>query len=133
MLIPINLSKNYIEEKLDNVLICNNGSERFTEYQWYKDGVAINGATAQFLYQPDGLTGTYNVSVMTTEGTSLRTCGKVFNAGVATRSVSLEVFPNPVRTSDQFTVKIWNLTNKRVGRRCYVDLHPEWNKGKTAR
>ena len=54
-----------------------NGGYQFVAFQWYKDGVMINGATSSILYEPDGLDLGSEYSVMLTrsdDNVSLMTC-----------------------------------------------------------
>ena len=61
--IPISLILNYSAEVLtqrwnDVLAVRNaeyNGGYEFTTYQWYKNGIAIDGATGSYLYVPEGL------------------------------------------------------------------------------
>jgi len=99
----VNVSINYIIHKFDDVVLCDNSSNRFTAYQWYKNGVAIDGATAQFYCDPEGLVGLYSVQVTTVDGQKLNTCQKDLNTPLAQK---IKVYPNPVKSSQKCTVKL---------------------------
>ena len=99
----INLSTDFIVSKFDDVILCDNSSNRFTSYQWYKDGEVIEGATKQFYCDPAGLVGSYFLKVTTTDGKTLYSCPKAFNTP-STKSVI--VSPNPLKTNQSCTVKV---------------------------
>lgn len=50
-----------IYKKWDDVLICDNSSSEFVSYQWYKDGMPIDGETNQYYSEAGGLDGSYYV------------------------------------------------------------------------
>lgn len=50
-----------IYKKWDDVLICDNSSNEFVSYQWYKDGMPIDGETNQYYSEAGGLDGSYYV------------------------------------------------------------------------
>ena len=53
-----------IVKKYGNTLLINNNGDRFSEYQWYKDGIAILGANGQYYSGPNkSLCGTYSCEV----------------------------------------------------------------------
>ena len=107
----INLSSNIIISKFNDVVLCDNSSKRFVAYQWYKNGEIINGATSQFYNDPNGLVGTYSLKVITTSGETLYTCGKTLNIPL-NKNAKLSVYPNPVKSSENFTVEISNLNTE---------------------
>jgi len=99
----INLSTDYIFAKFDDVVLCDNSKERFTSYQWYKDGEEIKGATKQYYCDENGLVGFYSVKVMTTDGKTIYSCAKEFNTPT---KKSIVITPNPVKISQDCTVRI---------------------------
>jgi len=107
----INLSSNYIIKKFDDVILCDNSSNRFTGYQWFKDGVAIEGATDQFYADPKGLVGSYSVELITIDGQKLNSCEKSFNSPV---SKSVKAYPNPVKTNNDITVQMSGFDNSEL-------------------
>ncbi len=109
----INLSKDYLVAKFNDVIVCDNSSNRFVSYQWYKDGSVVSGATGQFYNDPNGVVGNYYLQVVTKEGESLRTCSQELDR-TAFRSATVSVYPNPVRTSETFTVEITDLTTEEL-------------------
>ena len=99
----VNLSSNYIVAKFDDVVLCDNSSNRFVGYQWYKNGVLIEGATKQFYNDLDGLIGSYSLQVTTTDGHTLFTCPKVLDVPLVKK---VSIYPSPVRTNQSCTVKL---------------------------
>jgi len=99
----VNFSSSYIVKKFDDVVLCDNSSNRFVAYQWYKDGVAIPGATKQFYSDPTGLVGLYSVDVTTVDGQKLKTCQKAFNTPL---KKNVKAYPNPVQINQGLIIKI---------------------------
>jgi hypothetical protein len=99
----VNLSSKYIIAKFDDVVLCDNSSKRFTAYQWYKNGVAIPGATKQFYCDPNGLIGLYSLEVTDKSGKKLKTCGKTLNIPV-TKKIS--IYPNPLNADQNCTAEL---------------------------
>jgi Listeria/Bacterioides repeat len=109
----IDVTADIIIPKFGNVVLVDNHTNRFTAYQWYKDGSPITGATKQFYKDPNGFSGTYNVQVKTTTGETLNTCSKTLNIQKTT-SAELSVYPNPVRSGQDFSVKITGLGDEEL-------------------
>ena len=100
----VNLDNAFIVKKFDDVLVADNSNGQFAEYQWSKNGEEIDGATGQFYNDPDGISGSYSLAVITKDGEALSTCSQIY-AGPVARSVSLSVFPNPVLPNKGVTVR----------------------------
>jgi len=98
----IKVSSDYIIPKFDDVLLCDNSSNTFTAYQWYKDGVAIAGATEQF-YNDHILDGSYSLKLTTTDGMTVYSCDKVLTASKAKK---VNAYPSPLKVSEICTVKM---------------------------
>ena len=107
----IKLSKNYIVKKFDDVILCDNSSNRFTTYQWYKNGQPIPGATSQFYNETSGLNGLYSLQVGTKEGAILRTCEQEIHS-TKFKNATISTYPNPARSFEPFTVKITDLSDQ---------------------
>ncbi len=95
-----------------------NGGYQFVAFQWYKDGVMINGATSSILYEPDGLDLESEYSVMLTrsnDNVSLMTCSadlidfgnkednRVIVLSLSSEDIDVEVPQNA-------KLKIWSTT-----------------------
>lgn len=107
----INLSSDFLVEKFDDVVLCNNSSNLFSAYQWYKDNTAISGATKQYYCDPQGLSGSYYVQVITTNGETLKTCPATYNKKT-TKNLGINVYPNPAVAGQQFAVEISGATEE---------------------
>lgn len=83
--IPIVLQLQYnhevITQRWNDVLAIRNsrynGGYEFVEFQWYKNGQMISGATSSYLYEPQGLdiTAEYAAAVTRTDKVCLMICG----------------------------------------------------------
>jgi uncharacterized repeat protein (TIGR01451 family) len=98
----VNLSSDYIIAKFNDVIACADSSSRFVSFQWYKNGVKIDGADKRFYNDPSGLNGTYLLQVTTIEGDTFFSCPKTFN--IAQKRVT--VAPNPVQKNSAFTIRM---------------------------
>ena len=80
-----------IHKKWDDVLICDNSSNKFVAYQWYKDELPIVGETKQFYSEAGGLNGRYYVMAQVSAGgwiqSNVIACG-----GASLLNVSPKVF-----------------------------------------
>lgn len=92
----VNYSNEYVTDIFFDVVSIVNVEELFNTYQWYHNGVAIEGATLPYYQEEGGLTGTYYVVVNAGTETEGRTCDKSFN-NVPAKTV--KVSPNPVSTT----------------------------------
>jgi hypothetical protein len=107
----INLSSDYIIDKFEDVVLCDNSSKRFTAYQWYKDGVKIDGATKQFYCDPDGRVGVYSLEVVTIDGQTLISCGKGLNIPTPKKVFA---YPNPMKADEVCTVNIFGFSDEEL-------------------
>jgi hypothetical protein len=98
----VNVSSENIVKMYDDVVTCDNKTNRFVSYQWYKNGFAINGATKQFYCEKNGLNGIYSVQVITNDGQVLTTCSKTFTSEVVKK---VNAYPNPMRSNQALTVQ----------------------------
>ena len=64
--------------KWDDVIFVPNTDSLYVAYQWYHDGVAIEGAVKQFYYLPEGLSGSYYCVMQTRDGDTVETCPAEF-------------------------------------------------------
>jgi len=109
----VNLPTDYIVTKFDDVVLCDNHTNSFSNYQWYKNGTAISGATGQYYNDPNGLVGSYSLKLKTVAGQELQTCSKVLNIPKA-KKVSVSVYPNPMRANQESTVKISGMNDEEM-------------------
>jgi hypothetical protein len=99
----VNIPTDYIAVKYNRVLVLDNSTRMFSAYQWYKDGVAIDGATKQFYRDPKGLVGTYTMQATTTDGEILYSYPKVLNIPLTQK---VTAYPSLVRANQTCTVEI---------------------------
>jgi hypothetical protein len=106
----VNLSSDYIIAKFDDVIACADSSSRFVAFQWYKDGVKIDGATKRFYNDPAGLNGTYVLQVTTPEGDTFFSCPKTLSL----QQKRVSVAPNPVQKDQAFTVRMVGFSEQEL-------------------
>jgi len=107
----VNVSTDYIIPKFDDVVLIDNSSNRFVAYQWYKDGVELQGATKQFYNDLGGLVGSYSAKLTTVDGQTLYTCSKVLETSLVKK---VSVFPSPVKKYQASTVKVTGLKDEEL-------------------
>ncbi len=95
-------SKGMVKQKWDKVLVFDNSSNQYVKWQWYKDGVRLNGATKQFYESLEPLSGIYYVVATDLSNNQLETCPMTIVANVSTGGI--KVVPNPVRQGTMFDV-----------------------------
>lgn len=101
----VKLPSIYILNKFDDIVVFNNKSGEFSDFQWYKNGLIINGAKQQYYVDPKGLIGTYSVRVKDSKGEFLYTCGKEL-AIYLSENKSVTVYPNPAKSNKQVMIRI---------------------------
>jgi hypothetical protein len=84
-----------IVDKFGYTLFCNNniGKVKFATYQWFKNGVAVSGATKEYYEEKKGekLHGCYYVEVTTIDGKEY-----VSETYCVDKDRELKIYPNPV-------------------------------------
>lgn len=92
-----------IVDKFGYTLLCNNniGPVKFAKYQWYKDGVAIQGATKEYYEGAKGekLSGCYYVEVTSVAGKEY-----VSETYCVDKERELKIYPNPVSSNEILTI-----------------------------
>jgi hypothetical protein len=107
----VNLSSEILITKFGDVILCDNSSNKFTAYQWYKNEEAISGATKQFYNEPTGLNGNYRVKVTTTANESVMSCPITVNS-ILKALPEVKVFPNALAPGQQFKIQLINLSDE---------------------
>ena len=110
----INVSADNILTKFNYLVMYNNFSNRFTGFQWYKNGVEIAGATKQFYVDPTGLVGSYSLKLTTTDNQTLYSCPRVLNIPASKVKVNISTIPNPVRIQSSCSIQIDGLNNEQL-------------------
>lgn len=92
-----------IVDKFGYTLFCNNniGKVKFATYQWFKNGVAVSGATKEYYEEKKGekLHGCYYVEVTTIDGKEY-----VSETYCVDKGRELKVYPNPVSPNGIVTI-----------------------------
>ena len=81
--VPPEVCENVIYRKWNDLLFVDNGDQRFATYQWYCDGVAMEGETRQFLYTEGvvliGNGKTYYCIMTLADGSTVKACANTFD------------------------------------------------------
>ncbi|MCQ2189916.1 MAG: hypothetical protein MJZ00_08430 [Paludibacteraceae bacterium] len=92
-----------IVDKFGYTLFCNNniGNVKFATYQWYKDGIAIPGATKEYYEEAKGnkLNGCYQVEV--TSDTGREYASEIY---CVDKGRELKLYPNPISPNESLTI-----------------------------
>lgn len=105
----VRLAAGYIYKLSNDLIACNNSRNRFEEYQWYKNGQQITGATQQHYCDPEGLDGIYYLKVITQNGDTLTTCDRTFNL-MGTKHITIS--PNPIEQNKNCIIHLKNFTSE---------------------
>lgn len=108
----VNVSPDNILTKFDEVILFNNISNRFTAFQWLKNGTEILGATKQFYVDPEGLKGSYSVKLTTTDGKTVYTCPKMLS--LFTVNTQIRATPNPVKVNEVCKIELSGFTDEQL-------------------
>ena len=108
----VNVSPDNIVTKFDEVILFNNISNRFTAYQWMKNGTEISGATKQYYVDPTGLKGGYSVKLTTADGKTVYTCPKMLS--IFSVKAQVRAIPNPVKANEQCKIEFSGLTDEQL-------------------
>ncbi|MBP6022112.1 beta strand repeat-containing protein [Ferruginibacter sp.] len=99
----------HVRQHWSDVLLFDNSSKNYVAWQWYKNGVAVNGATLQQYSESSALVGTYYVVATDKNGEKTITCPLTITAGSFT-GLKISLFPNPadkganVKVATSFTI-----------------------------
>ena len=105
----------WVYQRWDDVLSLKNfsalntdsASHVFTDYQWYKNGVPIEGDTLSYLYAPNGLdpAAAYHLEMRrASNGEQVATCP--FIPTVKEEQIVVYVYPSPVQAGGLLTIKV---------------------------
>jgi hypothetical protein len=101
--ITVNIPTEYIAVKYNRVLVLDNSTKIFKAYQWFKNGVAIEGATKQFYRDPKGLVGTYSMQATDIDGETIYSFPKELNIPITQK---VTAYPSLVGANRTCTVEI---------------------------
>ena len=88
------LSQSFIRQHWADVIFFDNSSDKYVQWQWYKNNDAVPGAVYPYYSEPPALNGQYYVVATDTSGHTIRTCELTINSGGAV-PWGIKVFPNP--------------------------------------
>jgi hypothetical protein len=97
-------SPSLVRQHWGDVLFFDNSSDQYDQWQWYKNGTAIPGATGQYYNETPSLNGQYYVIATGSTGQTIQTCPLSITGGSGTVAGGIQVFPNPVRMGASVTV-----------------------------
>jgi hypothetical protein len=109
--VTINLSNALLVTKFGDIILCDNSSKLFTKYQWYKNNQLIQGATKQYYFDENGLSGEYYVKVSFADGKEMQTCPKSLNLS---KIKKINTFPNPCKEKNSFTVQSTGFSDAEI-------------------
>ena len=103
-------------QRWDDVVVVNNnaltnGGHTFVSYQWYKNGVAIEGANGQYYQEVGGLNGEYSVMLVSQTPNGLvtfKTCDMFFIS-----KNLIKVYPVPAGLKETVTIEV-KLTSEEL-------------------
>ena len=122
--VTINYASSYIIKLFDDIICIDNHEDIFTEYQWYRDGVAIDGETNQYLQSSTSLTGKYSAEVTTTEGVSFKVCSVLLETAEIPldRRRSIKAYPNPANANEPITLELLYFDNEDDYKGCTIQI-----------
>ena len=92
-----------IDQHWNDVLFFDNSSGDFVQWQWYKNGNAVPGATDPYYSESPGLNGQYYVLATNKAGRDIQSCTVTITGGTAL-SGGIKVQPNPANAGARITV-----------------------------
>ena len=92
-----------IDQHWNDVLFFDNSSGSFVQWQWYKNGGAVPGATDPYYSESPSLNGQYYVIATNKGGQEIQSCTVTITGGAAIPG-GIKVSPNPVNAGARVTV-----------------------------
>ncbi|MGX5816903.1 MBG domain-containing protein [Chitinophaga lutea] len=92
-----------VRQQWSDVLAFDNSSSQYTQWQWYKNGSAVAGATKQYYHENVPLNGTYYVIATETGGLQAQSC-PITLTGSGTVAQGIRISQNPVARGANVTV-----------------------------
>jgi hypothetical protein len=105
---PVTRNLNYllvssVRQHFNDLLLFDNKTGEYVQWQWYKNGTPVTGATTAWYSETTSLNGTYYVLATGKNGTQLQTC-PITCTGSNTIAGGIRVYPNPVTRGATTTV-----------------------------
>jgi hypothetical protein len=92
-----------VRQHWSDVLLFDNSSNNYVAWQWYKNGIAVAGATLQQYSENTALAGIYYVVATDKNGAQFISCPLTITAGSFT-GLRISLFPNPADKGGNVTV-----------------------------
>lgn len=113
-----------IRQKFGDVVFVDNSGRDFVAYQWYHNGVKIDGATKQFYQDSEGLSGTYMVALILADGLEINSCEFAPKLAMKVEaspnpskvSSSVEISLNGFNTAEELSVSVYSLDGMEIFR-----------------
>jgi hypothetical protein len=105
---PVTRNLNYllasaVRQHFNDLLLFDNKTGEYVQWQWYKNGAPVAGATTAWYSEAAPLNGTFYALVTGKNGAQLQTC-PVTCTGSSTVAGGVRVYPNPVTRGVTTTV-----------------------------
>jgi hypothetical protein len=111
--VQMNYASSIVEQKWNDVLaVLNerfNGGYQFIAYQWYKNGMPIEGEVGSYLYQPLDTTAIYYVELTRMDGVRMYSCPMM-----PTLHTDQQEFPTLVNAAQKIPVRIQKTTDIQI-------------------
>jgi hypothetical protein len=92
-----------ISQHFSDAIFFDNSSGDFVEWQWYKNGQAVPGATSPYYSESPSLNGQYFVIATNKAGRQIQSCTLTITGGAAIPG-GIRVHPNPATAGSMVTV-----------------------------
>jgi hypothetical protein len=96
-------SASLITQHWNDVIFFDNSSGDYIQWQWYKNGDAVEGDTSAYYSESPSLNGQYYVVATNKDGQQVQSCTLTIAPGAAIPG-GIKVFPNPANTGASVTV-----------------------------
>jgi hypothetical protein len=92
-----------IAQHWNDVIFFDNSSGDYVQWQWYKNGEAVAGATDPYYSEEPSLNGQYYVVATNKAGQQVQSCTLTITAGAAIPG-GIKIYPNPINAGALATV-----------------------------
>jgi hypothetical protein len=105
---PVTRNLNYplvsaVRQHFNDLLLFDNKSGEYVQWQWFKNGMPVSGATTAWYSEATQLNGTYYALVTGKNGVQQQTCS-ITCTGSSAVAGGIKVYPNPVTRGATTTV-----------------------------
>ncbi len=108
--VNVNVSSDKMKLLYNDIIFIDNSEGSYTSYQWYKNGVKLEGDTLQYLQEWPRITKGYTADVTDLNGNTMHVCPAEIE-GISlqkTASMGASVYPNPAQAGQEITIEIHN-------------------------